>query len=132
MSILSSENESIWLFLFFIGLYCLTFSGHLYTADGVLSFQTAESLALRGSLELPGSSFLTLENTRGKPVSQYPWGQSVLLVPFYWLGVVCGMLFGNWETWCLLSVTFSSAVAGACAVIVTGYLAQSLGADRRG
>ncbi len=132
MSILSSENESIWLFLFFLGLYCLTFSGHLYTADGVLSFQTAESLALHGSLELPESGFLTLDNARGKPVSRYPWGQSILLVPFYWLGLTASAMFGGREKWCLISMTFSSAVIGALLVVATQHLARSLGADKKG
>ncbi len=126
------DSETLWLFLLVLCVYCLTLSGHLYTVDGVLAFQTAESLALRGSLELPESGFLTLDNTRGKPVSRYPWGQSILLIPFYWLGLIGSMVFGNRETWCLASMTFSSALIGALLVLATRYLAQSLGADKRG
>lgn len=122
--------------MLFVSLYSLTLSGHLYTADGVLTYETTRSLAERGSLELPHPGFLTLENTKGKPVSRYSWGQPILLMPFYWLGMIGGHLFAGGadgkEAWCLLSVVFSGVVVGALLVLATRYLSLVLGADRTG
>jgi hypothetical protein len=129
------DRESLWLFVLFVSLYSLTMSGHLYTADGVLTYETTRSLAERGSLELPRPGFLTLENTKGKPVSRYSWGQPILLMPFYWLGVIAGHLFADGasgkEAWCLGSVIFSSVVVGGLLVLATRYLSRVLGADER-
>ncbi|MFH1737943.1 MAG: hypothetical protein ABIH23_02960 [bacterium] len=129
------DRDSIWLFVFFLSLYSLTMSGHLYTADGVLAYETTRSLAQQGSLELPAPGFLTPANTEGKPVSPYAWGQPVLLVPFYWLGLLGGRLLANSaemrETWCLVCVVYSSVVIGALLVVATRFLALALGAERR-
>jgi len=130
------RSDFLALFVLMLSLYSLTFSGHLYTADGVLAYETARSLAWKGSLEMPHSGFLTAMNTEGKPVSPYAWGQPILLVPFHWLGKGLGLLFAGTpdgvEKWALTSVTFSSVLVGVFLVLAVRNLALALGASRKG
>ncbi|HPA47354.1 MAG TPA: hypothetical protein PK395_16425 [bacterium] len=130
------RNDSLALFLSIVCLYSLTFSGHLYTADGVLAYETGRSLAWKGSLEMPHSGFLTPMNTEGKPVSPYAWGQPILLVPFHWLGKGLGQLFAETpdgvEKWVLACVAFSSVLVWAFLVLAVRNLALALGTGQKG
>lgn len=79
-------------FLLTLLLSVLLTGGHLYSPDEEIMFRVTESLATRGRLAVEpivagdGSTFATRRGTDGLEYAQYGVGNSLLGVPFYWMG----------------------------------------------
>lgn len=73
------------LYLFFLAVYCLTTAGHIYTIDSLLNYQVTRSLAEEATLAVP-RFMMTVEGVDGKHYSKLGIGQSLIALPFYFLG----------------------------------------------
>jgi hypothetical protein len=68
-----------------LGLYLLTFSGHVYTVDSEQLLFGTTSLLDRGSLSIP-RGYMTVKGREGRHYTKLGAGQSLAAVPFLWLG----------------------------------------------
>lgn len=75
------------IYLFFLAIYCLTTAGHIYTVDSLLNYAVTKSLAEEGSLAIP-RFMMTVEGIDGRHYSKLGIGQSIVGLPFYFLGKI--------------------------------------------
>ncbi len=69
-------------FLILSGIYILTMSGHIYTIDSYHVFKVAESMTLKGSLEVP-YTYMAVRGVDDKYYSKFGIGQSIAAIPFF-------------------------------------------------
>jgi len=74
-----------WIFVGFLAIYIALTRGHFYSADEVEVFQQTRSLWERGDLAV-APQINTIPGRDGRYYAQYGIGQTVLAIPFYWLG----------------------------------------------
>ncbi|NLV74051.1 MAG: phospholipid carrier-dependent glycosyltransferase [Chloroflexi bacterium] len=88
------QRPRLWVLVFFLSIYLLTFGGHFYSPDEDVIFHVTHSVVEHRSFSL-----LTLAEPRvlqfqmgidGKRYSRYGWGASAVAIPFY--------LVGKWST----------------------------------
>ena len=73
------------IFLFFLALFAISTAGHIYTIDSYLNYAVAKSLGNDGSLAIP-RFMMTVEGRDGYHYSKLGIGQSVALLPLYFMG----------------------------------------------
>ncbi len=91
-----------YIFLFFLSIYLLTFSGHFYSSDGWTSAATAKSIIINKDFALMEEDAKPLESQnypacmrgrQGKCYSKYGILQSLLYIPLFIIGNFFSKLF---------------------------------------
>ncbi|MBM4310162.1 MAG: hypothetical protein FJ119_04345 [Deltaproteobacteria bacterium] len=72
-------------FFALLGVYILTFSGHIYTVDGYQYYAMAQSMVEKGTLAIP-PVYMTVQGIDKQHYSKLGKGQSVLAIPLYIAG----------------------------------------------
>ncbi|MBI5034484.1 MAG: hypothetical protein HZB51_28510 [Chloroflexi bacterium] len=92
MSQSSDRRIALWLALILFGVYLLTYSGQIFSGDGMSMFSVAESFVKRG--ELNTDQLWTLFKSRneiaadGESYAKYGFGTSLFIAPLYALALV--------------------------------------------
>ena len=92
MSQVSDRRMALWLALILFGVYLLTYSGQIFSGDGMSMFSVAESFVKRG--ELNTDQLWTLFKSRneiaadGESYAKYGFGTSLFVAPLYALALV--------------------------------------------
>lgn len=73
------------IFVFFLALFAGTASGHIYTIDSALNYMVTKSMGRGGTLEID-RFMMTVEGEGGRHYSKLGVGQSIVGLPFFWLG----------------------------------------------
>src|SRR5574341_415445 len=111
----SDRTIAAWLGLFLLGIYLLSFSGHIYSQDGMAMFSVTESFVKRG--EFNTDQMWTLSKARneitrdGESYAKYGYGTSLFAVPVYALALALPDL-GLTQT-ALLTSAVVIAISGA-------------------
>jgi hypothetical protein len=132
-------RTTLWLFLLFTGLFALTSSGRVRTADEYMVFFQTESLATHGTLTVPqavrAGNFFGKYDLEGQPRAGYLPFQALVASPFYRLGQRLVRLPGIPDrartTVLALATCWSSAVLTAGAVALFFLLSWHLADDMR-
>jgi hypothetical protein len=83
----TEPSPGCWLFLFCLGLYLLTMSGHLYSTDDEIKGLIAEGIVERHAVTLPKAEMIYMNVGRGGlSYAPFPLGSSITMIPFYRLG----------------------------------------------
>ena len=93
---LSKLSINYLILFFFLSIYLLTMQANVQSSDGMSRYFITKALCDHGSLflsqdEIGPYSYLMLEK-EGKYFSKYPIGQSLIAMPFYWLGIVLSQM----------------------------------------
>lgn len=116
MTLRPERATAAWLALLLFGIYLLSFSGRIYSSDGLSMFAVTESWVKRG--ELSTDQMWTLFGTKsdaapdGEVYSKYGYGTSLIAAPLYALALFFPF-FG---------LTQFTLLASAIAVALTGGL----------
>ncbi len=111
----SDRTIAAWLGLFLFGIYLLSFSGRIYSQDGMSMFSVTESFVKRG--EFNTDQVWTLFKARseiasdGESYAKYGYGTSLFAVPFYALALALPDV-GLTQT-ALLTSAVAIAISGA-------------------
>jgi len=132
-------RTAVILFLFLNALYLLTSTGRVHTIDEISVVMQAESLALHGTSAIPqavGSGvFYGKVGRDGQPHSPYPPGHSLLVVPWYDLGLILAKLPGvpaaSRDLVVSMTTTWSNATFAALTGALIFLLAHALGLSVR-
>ncbi len=123
------------LFVAFACLCALTMGRGLYSSDGEVMFQTAASLAQRGTLALPPDPGLPqiVAGHDGRFYSKYDPGLPLLAVPFFVAGDrLAAVNHAHRTTIAAISTLLLPALAAAGALAALTVLAGTLSAGRTG
>lgn len=127
----SDRTIAAWLGLFLFGIYLLSFSGRLYSQDGMAMFSVTESFVKRG--EFNTDQLWTLFKARneitsdGEVYAKYGYGTSLFAVPFYALALALPDL-GLTQT-SLLTSAVVIAISGALVFLAARRLKYSRGVN---
>ena len=75
-----NRKLAFWVFIFFLSLYTLTMSGHMYGTDDAVKLGVTQSILERGTISIEGLNLWCF------PYSAWPIGHSIALIPFYSFG----------------------------------------------
>jgi hypothetical protein len=122
------------LFVFLSILYSITAGGHLYSQDEEVFYYVTEGLVERGEPSIPKvPSAGSIEGRDGKNYGVYELSQSVLAIPFYWVGKwLAGFyppIFREFFT--RFAVSFFSVPLTALTVVLLLVFAKQLGFSRK-
>lgn len=92
MNLLSIDRTDIYLCLFLFGFLALCFTGFGTSVDENLIVQTVESLATKGELTVD-RMYQALQGPDGQYYSRYGITFPLLMLPFYYVGMILDMLF---------------------------------------
>jgi hypothetical protein len=73
------------IFILFAALFVATTAGHIYTIDSYLNYSVTKSLASHGTVRVP-RTMMAVEGKDGRHYSKLGIGQSLIGLPFYWIG----------------------------------------------
>ncbi|MCX7840960.1 MAG: glycosyltransferase family 39 protein, partial [Anaerolineae bacterium] len=108
------------LFLLFFSLYVFTMSGAIHYGDEMEKYRVAQSIVERGDFTFRPTAQRNVIGIRGRTVSGYELGQTLVEVPFYVLGKLAYTIFpvadSNWLT--MLWVGLSNPVIMALVVVL--------------
>ncbi|MEW5719117.1 MAG: hypothetical protein AB1817_10850 [Chloroflexota bacterium] len=127
----SERYGAAWLALLLLGIYLLTYSGQIYSGDGMSMFSVTESFVKRG--EWNTDQLWTLFKSRGEiaadgeSYAKYGCGTSLLIAPLYAFAQALPGL-GLAQT-TLLASAFAIAFAGALVFLAARRLQFSRGAS---
>ena len=112
------------LLLFFFLFYLITNSGHLGTYDAAMEYEVTKNFIQHGSFELKDEQFdegSAALGTNGKLYSPHGLGQSLAMIPFYFIGEGTSKLFprfpGVWIHHFCVSLMNPMLMALTCVVL---------------
>ncbi|TAK34034.1 MAG: phospholipid carrier-dependent glycosyltransferase [Chloroflexota bacterium] len=90
---------AIWLFLCFLFLYLSTAKGALDYGDDVSMLQVTEAIATRMAVDVPPTTPGSSIGIDGRSYSKYGLGQSLLALPFYYVGSLLQSAYPSARVW---------------------------------